>query len=188
MFRRIRDALRRRKAPSRDIGALQAVEEGEAFSPPGLTTDPNDPRLGHGSDTEPGPQNEVYLVLSEEERAKGFVRPVRRSYQHVGPIGPQHPLAPLTDEQKERTAGSKYVMFEAYPDQESPVTGRYWTQEQLDRVERGGCGQVTRMGKELAETYAREPGFYGATYCCGCRIHKPVAEFVWDGTEERVGS
>jgi hypothetical protein len=28
------------------------------------------------------PQADVYLVLSEEERAKGFVRPVRRAYWH----------------------------------------------------------------------------------------------------------
>lgn len=49
----------------------------------GLTTDPNDPRLGHGSDTEPGPQNEVYLVLSDEEIAKGFIRPVRYVYRHL---------------------------------------------------------------------------------------------------------
>ena len=48
-----------------------------------LTTDPNDPQLGHGSDNEPVPQNEKYLVLSEEERAKGFVRPVRFSYEHT---------------------------------------------------------------------------------------------------------
>ncbi len=49
----------------------------------GLTTDPHDPRLGHGVDTGPTPQHEVYLVLSEEERAKGFIRPLRRSYIHV---------------------------------------------------------------------------------------------------------
>lgn len=48
----------------------------------GLTTDPTDPRLGHGVDSEPIPQHEVYLVLSEEERGKGFVRPLRRSYIH----------------------------------------------------------------------------------------------------------
>lgn len=48
----------------------------------GLTTDPRDPRLGHGSNTEPVPQNEVYLVLSEEERAKGWVRPYRDAYRH----------------------------------------------------------------------------------------------------------
>lgn len=28
--------------------------------------------------------NDAYLVLSEEERAKGFVRPVYRSYRHLG--------------------------------------------------------------------------------------------------------
>jgi hypothetical protein len=31
----------------------------------------------------PGKQNKVYLVLSEDERAKGFVRPVRGSYFHT---------------------------------------------------------------------------------------------------------
>ena len=47
-----------------------------------LTTDPTDPRLGHGTDSAPRPQQDVYLVLSDEERAKGFIRPVRRSYVH----------------------------------------------------------------------------------------------------------
>lgn len=46
------------------------------------TEDPNDPRLTHGVDTEPAPQAEAYLVLSQEERDKGFVRPVRRTYIH----------------------------------------------------------------------------------------------------------
>lgn len=42
-----------------------------------LTDDPNDPRLGHYTGPEkPGPQADVYLVLPEAERAKGFVRPV----------------------------------------------------------------------------------------------------------------
>lgn len=48
----------------------------------GLTTDPHDPRLTHGSDDTPVPQAETYLILSKEERASGFVRPVRRSYLH----------------------------------------------------------------------------------------------------------
>jgi hypothetical protein len=49
----------------------------------GLTTDPTDPRLTHGIDEEPVNQAETYLVLSEDERAKGFVRPVLRSYWHT---------------------------------------------------------------------------------------------------------
>lgn len=91
----------------------------------GLTSDPNDPRLTHGADSEPTPQAEVYLVLSEEERAKGFVRPLRYTYIH----------------QK--------------------------------------CGVTTRMGQALSETYARDPKFYGATYCVGCQMHSPVSEFNW---------
>lgn len=94
-----------------------------------LTTDQNDPRLGYGSDDTPVPQNEVYLVLSDEERAKGFVRPVRASYTHKT------------------------------------------------------CGTVTTMGQALAETYARDPKFYGATYCVACAMHRPVDEFTWvDGS------
>jgi hypothetical protein len=76
----------------------------------------------------------VYLVLSEEERAKGFVRPLRRSYVH------------------------------------------------------DACGTETKMGLPLCETYARDPSFYGATYCVGCGMHKPVSEFKWSEDGERVGS
>lgn len=100
----------------------------------GLTTDRNDPRLGYGVDTEPKDQNEMYLILSEEERAKGFIRPYRDKYTHTT------------------------------------------------------CGTSTIMGQALSETYARNPKFYGATYCVGCRMHKPVAEFRWDADYEVVGS
>jgi hypothetical protein len=100
----------------------------------GLTTDPSDPRLTHGVDAEPVGQAAAYLVLSEEEIAKGFVRPVRRSYMHRN------------------------------------------------------CGVVTTMNLRIAETYARNPKFYGATYCTGCNQHLPVEQFVWDGTNEVVGS
>jgi hypothetical protein len=101
-----------------------------------LTDDPSDPGLTHGVDPEgvPVPQAEAYLVLSEAERAKGFVRPVRTSYVH------------------------------------------------------DFCGAVTAMSQALAETYARNPSFYGATYCVGCSRHAPVGEFHWTGTDKLVGS
>ena len=85
----------------------------------------------------PNGQQNDYVVLAEEERAKGFVRPVRRSYKHLK------------------------------------------------------CGVVTTMGQTLAETYARQPNFYSGTFCCGCSSHFPVGadgEFVWDGTNEKVGT
>lgn len=100
----------------------------------GLTTDRNHPDLARGVDSEPTPQASVYLVLSDEERAKGFVRPYRDAYKHAA------------------------------------------------------CGSVTTMGRALSETYARDPKFYGATYCCRCAMHRPVSEFTWTADGEVVGS
>jgi hypothetical protein len=75
-----------------------------------------------------------YIVLSAEERAKGFVRPVRRSYNHLT------------------------------------------------------CRTTTTMEVALAETYARDPGFYAGTFCCHCRNHFPLDQFVWSGTTETLGA
>jgi len=33
------------------------------------------------------------------------------------------------------------------------------------------------MGMALAETYARDPKFYGSTFCTRCGTHFPVGEF-----------
>lgn len=152
-----------------------------------LTDDPTDPGLTRGVDSEPVEQAEAYLVLSEEERAQGYVRPFRSSYVHVGAGGPKYPLRPVTEEEAERYAPFGYAYFEEYPESESPVTGSFWSQERLDKAG-AGCGAETIMSHDIAETYARDPLFYGGTYCVGCRKHLPVAEFVWDGTNERVGS
>lgn len=138
----------------------------------------------------PDGQQKEYLVLSEAERAKGFIRPVRRSYRHVGIAGPKHELRQLTDEEREANAAYGYVAYEAYPEGASSVVGRYWTQQQLDAVGKG-CGAVTTMAQEIAETYARNPSFYGGTFCVRCGTHLPVGaggEFVWEGTQERVGT
>lgn len=86
---------------------------------------PIDPETGMHKD---------YWVLSDEERAKGWVRPYRDTYIHRK------------------------------------------------------CGVATTMGRKLSETYARDPKFYGATFCVGCKTHFPVIEFYWDGTTEDVGS
>lgn len=119
-------------------------------------------------------QHRAYWVLSDAERAKGFVRPVRNSYQHVG-IRPTHPLRDLTLEEAQRYKSVGYIKFEEYPASDRSCVGRYWTDAQL----KSGCGTVTRMGVKLAETYAREPGFYGSTFCVGCGTHFPVSEFRW---------
>lgn len=144
-----------------------------------LTTDPNHPGLGHGpADEAPVPQNKVYLVLSEEERAKGFTRPYRDTYKHLG-LRPMHALRDLTDDEKTRyvhpdDGDETFDKFEPYPEGSASV-GRFWTRKDL----RPGCGTTTTMGRALSETYARDPSFYGATYCVRCAKHRPVAEFVW---------
>lgn len=46
----------------------------------GTTSDRNDPALRNVG---PDGQQEKYLVLSEDEREKGFVRPLRKSYTHL---------------------------------------------------------------------------------------------------------
>jgi hypothetical protein len=99
-----------------------------------VTDDRDDPRLRQ---VDPDGQQAAYLVLSDEERARGFVRPVRQRYVHLV------------------------------------------------------CGAVTTMGLAIAETYARDPHFYGGTFCARCHDHFPVGEFgefVWDGTDEKVGT
>lgn len=75
-----------------------------------------------------------YVVLSQEDRAKGFVRPLRDTYRHTK------------------------------------------------------CGGTTTMGQSIAETYARDPTFYSGTFCAHCKEHRPLHQFVWDGTDEQVGS
>jgi hypothetical protein len=57
-----------------------------------------------------------------------------------------------------------------------------------DSYRHGACGTVTTMGRALSETYARDPTFYGATFCCHCNRHLPVAEFVWTADGQVVGS
>ena len=128
-------------------------------------------------------QYQNYIVLTEEERTKGFVRPLRRAYIHKG-IRPEYPLRDLTEEEHKRYDKFGYVKYEKYPEDKYPSLGSFWTQEQLN----SGCGTKTTMGLSLCETYARDPKFYGSTFCCGCNKHLPVKEFVWEEDGERVGS
>lgn len=155
---------------------------------------PGDPAAHSGAPTDEkraDGQYKDHYVLCETERAKGFVRPVRLKYQHVGPPGPQFPLRDMTAEEKERWGEHGYVQFEPYPEgHKGSSTGRFWTQEQIDKIGKG-CGTVTSMPVACAETYARQPGYYGSTFCCGCGQYLPVGakgEFVWDHTTERVGT
>lgn len=157
------------------------------------TTDGKPPAPGLEDAAAPQPikengQHAAYWVLTEEERSKGFLRPVRHSYQHVGRPGPRNKLRDLTDEERERY--DDYIKFEEYPESESPATGRFWTQDELDNVD-NGCMAVTTMSSAIAETYARNPHYYGSTFCVNCGKHLSVGkhgEFIWVDDGSRVGS
>lgn len=138
--------------------------------------------------TEATGQHKSYIVLCAEERAKGFVRPYRDTYKHVG-VRPTYPTRELTAEEHASYGEIGYVAFEPYPEgspeaQGMSTTGRFWTAANL----RSGCGTVTSMGRTLSETYARDPKFYGSTFCVGCNRHLPVQEFTWTADGAQVGS
>lgn len=99
-----------------------------AEEPRTTLADGNQVYPGHREIKKCGQQRD-YVVLAEEERAKEFARPVRRTYKHLK------------------------------------------------------CGSTTTMSQTIAETYAREPGFYSGTFCVACSAHFPVGEdgeFVWE--------
>ena len=110
------------------------------------TTDGKPPRQGYENSSAPAPkatngQHEAYWILCEDERKKGFIRPVRQKYYHIK------------------------------------------------------CKTETTMAIALAETYARDPKYYGATFCYQCGNHFPVGEygeFFWidkgEITTEKVGT
>ena len=158
-----------------------------------LTTDPKDPCLNTPKGE--GQQNKCYIVLSEEERAKGFIRPVRCTYIHAGRLIEleEGTLREMTQEEKKRhnKYGKIYSHFLEYPVSKLPLVGKHMTQEEVDNIGKriGGCGTKTTMAIEIAETYARDPKFYGLTWCMNCGEHINVNEFIWDdGSNETVGS
>lgn len=133
----------------------------------------------------PDGQHADHWILSDADRAKGFVRPVRRSYVHVGIPGPKYPLLDLTDGQREIWGDRQFAKFEDF----ESGGGRYWTQEDLDKIGKG-CQGATSMPQKIAETYAAQPSFYGSTFCVHCQEYLPVGargEFVWDDGS-RVGT
>ncbi len=145
----------------------------------GLTTDHDDPGL---KETYPDGQQKVHVVLSEEERGRGYVRPVRRTYVHTG-CKPANPLRDLTAEEKVTYADCGNAKFEEYP-KGSPLVGRYWTEKDLAPK----CGAETTMPQAIAETWAADPRFYGSTFCTCCKKYLPVGEFVWKETNEPLGT
>lgn len=145
-------------------------------------TDGSQPSPGYTETKENGQQVD-YLVLCPEERAKGFIRPYRDSYIHVGKKL-RGELEMLEEPIYIAPPGKMYVAIDRFELSSGAKAGTYLTQEEVDQIARtghyGGCGVLTKMSSSIAETYARNPKFYSGTFCCGCGAHFPVGEFVWD--------
>jgi hypothetical protein len=128
-------------------------------------------------------QQKGYVVLTPEERTKGFVKPLRSSYIHTGLKAPEG-LRDLTPEEAsehgEDCGADTFVKVDPIGGRRRK--GRYWTREDVARIGKG-CGMLTRMGSALSETYARDPNFYSGTFCCGCSKHFPLNEFTWEDGE-----
>lgn len=159
---------------------MRCTVSGEEPSNPDDAPTPTD-------ETRPDGQKSDHWVMCPGEIIKaGFKRPVRRKYQHVG-IAPPANLRDLTPEEHERYDKYGYVKYEEYGPERAPVCGAFWTKVDLAKIG-NGCGVVTSMPVAIAETYAANPGYYGSTFCCGCGTYLPVGEFVWNGTQDRVGT
>lgn len=168
---------------------IQAIVDTVAINRNDVTLTDGSPVTDDHRDIDATGMQKDYVVLSDVERAKGFVRPVRNTYRHVGISGPKYKLRLLTSQEYERYKDYGYVKYEEYP-AGSGALGKYWMQHELDGIPKG-CGTTTTMASAIAETYARDPKFYGETFCANCRTHFPVGasgEFVWDKTNERVGT
>ena len=148
----------------------------------GASGAPTDQRLEDG-------QLSDHYVMAPEELAAGARAEVRYTYTHVGrPARGWSGLEPLSPDEVEEHAEDGWVAYERYPAGSGP-SGRYWTLEGIDGTR--GCGASTRVPEAVAQTYAANPGYYGSTFCCGCGQYRPVGaegEFVWDGTDVRVGT
>lgn len=153
------------------------------------TTDKNDPRLNQVKDNG---QNKAYLIMTDEELSKGYVRPFRDTYIHKGR---KYENAPVLLSENHTFQDRVYIAtIPVLKDEDGKVIGSsYLTKKEYDQWYEtggfiGGCGGKTTMARKIAETYAVNPKYYGATFCAFCGQHLSVNEFVWDGTDELVGS
>lgn len=140
----------------------------------------------------PDGQHERHPALPPAERM-AFVRPVRRSYRHVG-TRPTGLVQDVTAADRQNYPSLDLAQYERFVPPRDLAQGRFWTRAELS----SGCGQVTTMAQDLAETYAAQPTYYGRTFCSACRDYFRVGpnetqgEFVWieaDGKDgPRVGT
>ena len=120
--------------------------------------------------------------LEQAKREAAAAVPVDRSARQLsggGPVTEDHrEIEPESGQQK------GYVVL-------TPAErGKGFTRPYRDAYRHLKCGKITTMSRDIAETYARDPGFYSGTFCTTCRAHFPVGEngeFTWYEMDGREG-
>lgn len=102
-------------------------------------------------------QQKGYVVLAAEDRRVPESKAVRMTYVHTG--------AKPEGEEFDIDNMDLRTIYERF----------------------GGCGNVTRMSRDIAETMAADPSFYTGTFCSGCKKHFPLNQFMWENTKEFLG-
>ena len=126
-------------------------------------------------------------ALEQAKRESAAAIPVDRSLIQLASGGP------VTEGHREidATSGQQkaYVVLTAHE------RAKGFVRPVRDAYRHSNCGAITTMSRAIAETYARDPGFYSGTFCTTCRSHFPVGdhgEFTWyedDGSEgPKVGT
>lgn len=120
--------------------------------------------------------------LEQAKRAAAATIPVDRSARQLsggGPVTKDHrDIKPDSGQQK------GYVVL-------TPAErAKGFVRPVRDAYRHVKCGKITTMSRDIAETYARDPGFYSATFCTTCRAHFTVGEngeFTWYEMDGREG-
>jgi len=112
--------------------------------------------------------------MSEEKKETASGRP-----PETDEVGAPAPIDPKSGQHKDHWVLSKEAREKGFI---RPVRTSY-----IHEV----CGVVTKMGRPIAETYARKPSFYGSTFCAHCKGYFLVGEkgkFLWLDDETKVGT
>lgn len=119
--------------------------------------------------------------LQQAKREAAAAIPVDRTARELaggGPVTADH------RDLKENGQQKGYVVLSA------AERGKGFVRPYRDAYRHQTCGKITTMSREIAETYARDPGFYSGTFCTACRGHFPVGEngeFTWYEMDGREG-
>lgn len=85
-------------------------------------------------------------------------------------------LAPYRSKGRDDEPVPQQAVYLALPAEE---IAKGYVKPYRDTYRHTACGSTTTMPAATAQTYARDPWFYGGTYCVRCGMHRDLDEFTW---------